>query len=869
MRVIHFVCGCAVLFCPLTMGQTNPVPFINQPLVPMTAAPGGPNFTLTVNGTGFVASSVVNWNGSPLATTFVNQSQVTATAPASDIASPGTASVTVMNPLPGGGNSNVQYLGISSSVSTLTFSNYDFSSGTDASVPSLVAADFNGDGVLDLTTLGNSGNGFCIRLGNGDGSFQSPTCYTAGGGTIYPHFLAADFNGDGKLDVVVPDSNKKVFVFLGNGDGTFQAPNSYAVGGTPIMAVAGDFNGDGKLDLAVGCMGPVSILLGNGDGTFQAHVDYNLPAVGGNLLAVGDFNGDGKLDLAIDAQESVNQSQVFLLLGNGDGMFHNGAGAVASLFGSPDILAAVVNGDGKLDLVAVNVEDIVNPPGEVDVLLGNGDGTFQAPAPYSTGGTGALGVAIGDFNADGKLDLAAPNEFSNTVGILLGNGDGTFQSAIEVPIPTTPGAFGPYVVAAGDFNGDGRADLAALGIPNVFGDDLAVLLQGDFPALAMSPQSLNFPQQAIGTTSAAQTVTLTNTGNTTMTLSNIGVTGTNAGDFAQTNNCGSSLAINANCAVNVTFTPTANGTRTAALSITNNGPGSPNGVNLTGATPPGITISLSPRAISFPNQYVGTSGLPQSVTVTNTGALAVSLTNVAASPGDFGVLNACGSTLAVGNSCSIGVFFDPTTSGTRNGTLTITDSATGSPQTVSLSGSGQDFSLAASGSSSATVSPGQTASYTISVSPGGGFNQSVGLTCTGAPTDSTCSLSSSSITLDGSSAESVTVTVKTAGTSASLPHRLRSNELALGWSLSFFCGMVLLGTSGGRRSRRSRLALSLVGLLCVLSVAIMWSGCGGGSSSTNNGGGTPTGNYSVTVSGTFTSGSTTLTHNTKLTLVVQ
>lgn len=209
-----------------------------------------------------------------------------------------------------------------------------------------------------------------------------------------------------------------------------------------------------------------------------------------------------------------------------------------------------------------------------------------------------------------------------------------------------------------------------------------VLLQ-EIPQPSLSPSSVTFGSQLVGTTSSPQGVTLTNTNNGTapLTLSSIVIIGANSPDFSQTNNCPASLAVGANCQINISFAPTATGVRNASLAVTDNAPGSPQSVPLsgTGTTPPPIPY-LSPANVSIPSQYVGTSGLPQSVTLNNPGAELV-IISVKATPADFATLSAYGSSLAPGASCSIGVFFDPTTSGTRNGTLTVTDSASNSPQT--------------------------------------------------------------------------------------------------------------------------------------------------------------------------------------------
>ena len=174
MKYGGVICLFAILASYPAPAQSNPVPLVNQPLVPMKSAPGGSSFTLTVNGTGFVSDSVVNWNGAPLATTFVSGSQLTAIVPASDTASAGTAWVTVVSPTPGGGKSNVQYFDILSPAATLTFTQLvpyafelQFPNGSMG-----ILADFNGDGKLDITYA--SGTGVFVQLGNGDGSFQPP-----------------------------------------------------------------------------------------------------------------------------------------------------------------------------------------------------------------------------------------------------------------------------------------------------------------------------------------------------------------------------------------------------------------------------------------------------------------------------------------------------------------------------------------------------------------------------------------------------------------------------------------------------------------------------------------------------------------------
>jgi hypothetical protein len=169
--------------------------------------------------------------------------------------------------------------------------------------------------------------------------------------------------------------------------------------------------------------------------------------------AVGDLNGDGKPDLVI---ANRNDGTVSVLLGNGDGTFSPATGSPISVdSGSTSVVIGDFNGDGKPDLAVANQ---FTSPGTVSVLLGNGDGTFSAAtgSPISVG-AGPDAIAMSDFNRDGNLDLVIANRDDNTVSVLLGNGDGTFTQATGSPIG---GAYGPNAVAVGDFNSDGRPDFA-------------------------------------------------------------------------------------------------------------------------------------------------------------------------------------------------------------------------------------------------------------------------------------------------------------------------------------------------------------------------------------------------------------------------
>ena len=209
---------------------------------------------------------------------------------------------------------------------------------------------------------------------------------------------------------------------------------------------------------------------------------------------------------------------------------------------------------------------------------------------------------------------------------------------------------------------------------------------------SLSSTTINFAQQNVGSASSPLSATLTNVGNATLTLSSIQVTGANAGDFALINNCGSSLAASTQCTLAITFVPSAAGTRTASVVFTDNAASSPQTLALsgTGGIPAGV--SLSPTALSFGTQPVATTSAVQTITLSNGGSAAVSisgLTVMGADPGDFSeIANTCGSSLAAGGNCTIGVTFTPLASGQRTATLTIVDSANGSPQTATCTGTG-------------------------------------------------------------------------------------------------------------------------------------------------------------------------------------
>jgi hypothetical protein len=398
---------------------------------------------------------------------------------------------------------------------------------------------------------------------------------------------------------------------------------------------------------------------------------------------------------------------------------------------------------------------------------------------------------------------------------------------------------------------------------------------GIAPVVTLSPASLTFPAQKVGTSSSAQSVTLSNTGNASLGITSIKA----SGDFSQTNTCGSMVAANASCTLSVTFKPTATGTRTGAVTITDNATPATQTVSLAGTGASAAVVSLSPASLTFPAQAVGTTSNAQSVTLSNTGSAALSITSITAS-GDSSQANTCGSSVAANANCTLSVIFKPTAAGTRTGAVAIADDAVGSPQTVALTGTGEDFTFTVppGSSTSATVSPGGTATYTLSVVAVAGFNQNMTFTCTGAPSEAACTVSPSSLTLSSSSTN-VTVRVTTTAPSVGAP---QPNPLPpigpfqswpwLLWTVALAAlGSLARATRGWVQPGVGRCRAGFVTFAALMLVMGAMAACGGGGGDPppRSSSGTPPGTYTLTVTGTCTSGSTNLSNSVNLTLQVQ
>ena len=328
-----------------------------------------------------------------------------------------------------------------------------------AAVPA--QGDLNGDGLVDIVVPSLGSNNLNVLLGNKDGTFQAPLSVKAGAGCF--SVVIADFNGDGVKDIAAATASG-VSIILGEGGASFGAPTIIPAGRSPERMIAADFNGDHIPDLAVANFGSndISIFVGKGDGTFSqtATIAVGMGPLG---LAAADFNGDGHLDLVVSdsgnsdgSNKGPNPNTIAVLLGTGAGTFLPPA-FISQKHTPEGIAVGDFNKDGKADFaVALAATD------QVGVMLGNGDGTFQ-PArvftvfpqsqPEPGVGLGPTNVGLADFNGDGHVDVAVANSLTSTVGVLFGDGTGNLKSPRNIEVGRTP-----VWVLTGDYNHDGKAD---------------------------------------------------------------------------------------------------------------------------------------------------------------------------------------------------------------------------------------------------------------------------------------------------------------------------------------------------------------------------------------------------------------------------
>jgi 6-phosphogluconolactonase (cycloisomerase 2 family) len=389
------------------------------------------------------------------------------------------------------------------------------------------------------------------------------------------------------------------------------------------------------------------------------------------------------------------------------------------------------------------------------------------------------------------------------------------------------------------------------------------------PAVTLMPGSLAFAVTAQGSTSPAQTITVTSAGAATLHISSAGLSGSNPGDFSLVSNtCSGSFVPNTSCTISVTFSPLGAGMRSASITIADDAPSAPQSVALSGTgqdpTSGKPAVTLSARTVAFGGITQGTSAGPQSVTLTNSGTAPLHISSVVVGGANSGVVNlsnACTApAYAVGGNCTIGVSIAPLATGLQSATITIVDDAANSPLAIDVSANvnpALTIAPSVAGGNSETVKAGQTASFMLTLTPGAGFAGTVSFTCAGAPMEASCK--APSMPLSGGNMVSYVVTVSTVGTSTgAIPWTPAASDVfrLLVVSLLALWGL-LLSVAAFTLTRRRRLGFEGMRLIAASAAVILLgiigiAGCGGGTAAAPPSNPSPQTAVTPTPQGTFT-----------------
>ena len=771
--------------------------------------------------------------------------------------------------------------------------------------------DLNGDGIPDGVGLNATNNDANISmtsyLGKSNGSFTADQTFAISpvtlSGTSYSFssldsFALGDVTGDGHADLVYlpsgfygPGGETGFFLATGTGTGSFNTPAFVVVppflpAGAPsndfddsesiTNLFVADINGDGKADVIYNYSAVdyylntyvqgIAVQLSNGDGTFQAPKTIQTyssttvaPPLQPRLIQIAATRASGVRDLFVLLQSVSNGSvatQLELYLGNGDGTF--GAATMPPVadninqpsFGSTlgQIVLADMNGDGKPDLITLGTTTN-GDQGELAISLGNGDGTFKTPTilDFGDGSTLGYGLAVADFNGDGKQDVAVTG-FDPPIdtGIFNGNGDGTVQSFSPSSGLVEPSEaidlllFG--AAQAADFNGDGKPDLVG-GSAILLNLGAASTLLPTTTTLTSSATnisvgtSVTFTATVTGSPTPTGSVTFYDGSNTlgtgtlnasgvatyaTTTLS-VGVHSITASYPANTTYSGSTSA-----AVNVTVTtPTMIGT-TSTLTASSTTVNSGSSVTLTDTVVPASGTAMPTGTVNF---------LSGGVTL----ASDVALTN--------GIATYMTSSLPLGANTIIAIYAGSSSfSGSTSNSVVVTVQT--APPT---------FTIGAS-PSSATVTAGQSTQTTITVTPAGGFNSQVSFACTGLPTGGSCTFNPTTVTPNGTVASTTTLTITTASQSSALTLPRRPGSRSGGAATLALMAAGALWVFGRRKNVPwLRMLPLLLALVTIAAVAVGCGGSGGSGGGGGGGGGSTPQTYTITVTGTAGTESQTAT----------
>ena len=694
--------------------------------------------------------------------------------------------------------------------------------------------DLTGDSKPEIVSFNCNANTVTVYVNQGDGSFGTGVYYNNNGDQnqgVYDG-MVADMNGDGKNDVVVINDNAAdVSVFLGHGDGSLSVePSSYAVGGyawnTPLIA---DFNGDGLMDVVESDdLYSLVYLQGYGDGTFRASPTYDLPNSFGQSaytysVATGDFNGDGIADVVVGQVRNYASTGVVVYLGKGDGSFYPG-----DTYGTSANMSYVAvgdfNGDGKLDIAAIDRDNSL-----VQIFLGDGDGTFSIGAAYITspaGNSSSQNLVVGDFDKDGKLDIAVANSNTQDVGVLLGHGDGTFAGAVSYPLS----GFSAYDIKAADLNGDGYLDLA-----------VTAYTDGP-PAIGILLANSNAP----GTFANVQFVTVSGDPNN-VALGDLNKDGKI--DMAVTERAG--LSFNGQIEI---FLNDGTGTFAAA-------PTTYPASALGGAAGDSWPLDIQMFDMN------GDGNLDLVYLNDDYGTLAVALGNgdgTIAAPTEFP------STEYVAGLALADVNGDGATD-----VLTGEDEAGGFSVFLNTNGTGGvgNYTMGTT-TPTATVAAGASATYTLDLAGTHGYTGTITFACSNLPNAAACTFSPSTLVSNGNAPLTTVMTISTMARSSAAA-RLRpatpaSPILLAGLSGVGLLGLLLAGSGPKARRRRAGIVFGVV-LLMALGTLVGCDNENSTKTTTVTGTpitGTPAGAYEVTVTSTGT-GTNAPTHSLNVTLVVQ
>jgi presenilin-like A22 family membrane protease len=773
-RVLTIVAGCETF----TVNQdgvavANPVPAITS-LAPSGTTAGSGGFTITVNGSNFITTSSVNFNGVPRATTYVNSSQLTAVILASDVASVGTPAVTVTNPSPGGGTSNALTFTISPGVTPAPV--------ITSLQPSTAVAS---SGAFTLTVNGsNFISGATVNF-NGAArttTFKSATQLTAA-------ILATDITSVATVPVTVTNPAPSSLT---------SAPVNFSItaAAAPIAGLSPTTIAFASTTVGATITAPALTLSNTGSAALT------ISSIGITGAGAADFSQTNTCGGSLAAGATCSITVSFTPASAAS----FSATLTVSDNASPSSQYVTLSGTGTTPTTPVVS---LTPPA---LTFSAQTGTTATAQIATLKNTGNAALTISNIGITG----ANPSDFAetNTCGSSLAAG-----ATCSISVTFTPASVATFT--------------ASLSVTdNATGSPHAIALTGTgtatpAPAVSLAPTSLAFSAQT-GTTATAQISMLKNTGDAALTITSISITGANPSDFAETNTCGSSLAAGASCSISVTFTPASAATFSAAVSVADNATGSPHTVTLsgTGTAPPAPIASVTPTSLTFTAQ-TGNTATAQSTTLKNTGNAVMNISGITltgASAADFAQTNTCGETLAAGANCAISVTFTPASVASFSASISIADDAAGSPQTVTLSGTGTAPPVptytVSSSTPAQTIQAGGTAQYSITITAQNGtYSNPVTFSASGLPSGATATFMPSSVT-PGSSSVTSQLSIQTAATAS--PAGFGS-----GWRLAASTLSLVGLFFAARRFRRRWITLAIL-LFASLGAVATLSGCGGG-----------------------------------------